>query len=65
MAFTQTQLDALDQAIAAGVLRVTYDGRTTEYRSLDEMIRIRNMMADAIAGSAQTSRSSLASFRKG
>ena len=37
MAYTQTQLDALDVAIAEGVLTVSYDGRTVTYRSLNEM----------------------------
>lgn len=31
MAFTQSELDALQQAYARGVTRVTYDGKTTEY----------------------------------
>ena len=39
MAFTQVQLDALREAYAAGTTRVTIDGRTVEYRSLDELSR--------------------------
>ena len=37
MAYTQTQLEALEQALASGTLRVTYEGRTVEYRSVDEL----------------------------
>jgi hypothetical protein len=37
MAFTQAQIDALKAAIALGVTQVSYQGRTTTYRSLDEM----------------------------
>ena len=34
---TQSHRDALLEAIASGVLRVTYDGRTTEFRSLADL----------------------------
>jgi len=49
MAFTQTQLDALDEAIASGTLEVWYDHKKVEYRSLDEMLQIRQTMATEIA----------------
>ena len=39
MAFTQAQLEALREAYAAGATRVSIDGRTVEYRSLDELSR--------------------------
>ena len=35
--FTEAQRDALREAIASGVLRVSYDGRTVEYRSLADL----------------------------
>lgn len=38
--FTQNQLDAIRMAYVSGVTRVSYDGKTTEYRSLDEMRQI-------------------------
>ena len=38
--FTQDQLDAIRLAYVSGVTRVSYDGKTTEYRSLDEMRQI-------------------------
>lgn len=37
MSYTQTQLDALQDALASGELRVSYDGKTVEYRSVDEL----------------------------
>lgn len=49
MAFTQLQLDALDEAIASGATEVWYDHKKVEYRSLDEMISLRRLMADEIA----------------
>ena len=39
MAFTQTELDALKTAFAAGVLRLTYDGKSVEYGSAEDMLR--------------------------
>jgi hypothetical protein len=44
MAWTQAQLDALDEAIANGVLTVKYQDRTVTYRSLDEMLKLRETM---------------------
>jgi hypothetical protein len=49
MAITQTQLDALDEAIASGTLEVWYDHKKVEYRSLDEMMQIRRWMQAEIA----------------
>jgi hypothetical protein len=43
--YTQTQLDALNNAIAMGVLSVMYGNKTVQYRSLDDMIRLRDLMA--------------------
>lgn len=40
MAYSQAQLDAIKAAYASGVTRVSYDGKTTEYRSLAEMREI-------------------------
>jgi hypothetical protein len=51
MAFTSQQLTDLDAAIADGVLVVQANGRRTEYRSLDEMIKLRNLMAAELAPS--------------
>ena len=35
--YSEAQRDALREAIASGVLRVAYDGRTVEYRTLAEL----------------------------
>ena len=42
--FTQEQLTALNQAIAAGTLKVKYTDKEVTYRSLDEMIKLRNLI---------------------
>lgn len=39
MAFTETQLAVLEAALASGTLRVSYDGRSVEYRSVAELER--------------------------
>lgn len=46
MVYTQQQLDALEAAIAEGVLMVVYGNKTVTYRSLDDMLRIRGIMRD-------------------
>ena len=48
MAFTQTQLDLLDAAIVTGELSVEYPNGSVKYRSLDEMFRIRDLMANEL-----------------
>lgn len=44
MAYTIEQLTALENAIGEGALKVEYGDKKVEYRSLNEMIRIRNLM---------------------
>ena len=44
MAFTQSQLDALDEAIAHGVLEVKYSDKTIRYHSVSAMLRVRDLM---------------------
>lgn len=48
MAFTQGQLTALENAIASGATRVSYDGKSVEYGSLDNMLRVRNIIMRAL-----------------
>lgn len=50
MAFTQAQLDTLDDAIANGVLTVqTSDGKSVTFPSLDDLLRRRRLVANALA----------------
>ena len=39
MAYTQTHLDALQEALASGTLTVTFEGRSMTYRSVQELQR--------------------------
>jgi hypothetical protein len=52
MPWTQTELDALKRAFAGGTLRVTYDGKTVEYGSADDLLkRIRTIETEIAANS--------------
>lgn len=62
--FTQTQLDNLESAIATGSLSCEFDGKRVQYRSLDEMMRIRETMRGALGLSGSKARFSLAGFTK-
>ena len=44
VAITQENLDALEQAIVEGVKTVKYSDKEVEYRSLDELFKIRDFM---------------------
>lgn len=48
MAWTTADLDALNKSIASGTTSVRYADRTVQYRSLDEMLKIRAMMTDEL-----------------
>ena len=44
MAFTQEQLDALEEAIASSTLEVQYKDKKVTYRSMAEMLRARDLI---------------------
>lgn len=50
MSYTIQQKQALERALASGVLRVTYEGKTVEYRSLDEIKRALATVTTALSG---------------
>jgi hypothetical protein len=54
MAFTSTDLQALDLAIASGEQRVTFGDppRTVEYRTVTDLLAARNFIAKSIAADA-------------
>jgi hypothetical protein len=54
--FTQTNLDNLEKAIAAGVLTVEIDGVRTTYQSLDALLKLRNLMLDELGVSSNRQR---------
>lgn len=48
MAFSQAQLDAIEDAIASGSMSVSYEGKSVTYRSLDDMLRVRAIIRSAL-----------------
>lgn len=42
--FTHAYLTALEEAIAQGVLNLTYEGKAISYRSLPEMLETRKLI---------------------
>lgn len=54
MAFSQTDLDAIDRAIASGVLRVEFADRRVEYQSMADLLRARAAIAGAVTQSSGT-----------
>jgi hypothetical protein len=66
MSWTEAELAALRRAFASGTLRVSYDGKTVEYGSAEDLLRrIRTIEADIAAAGKPRPRRSLASFAKG
>ena len=52
MAYTTTQRDALQAALASGVLTVRYDDVTTTYRSVPELREALKVVETALAKAA-------------
>lgn len=66
MTWTTAELDALRRAYARGVTRVSYDGRTVEYASADDLLRrIREIERDMTASTVQRPVAGFASFGRG
>lgn len=52
MAYTQSDLDNLDKAIAKGYLTVRHsDGKQITYRTVDEMVKARDLIKKELAKS--------------
>ena len=63
MALTQTDLDALDSAIATSELEVQMDGRRVIYRSTAELIQAREHVAGILRTAAPVARRGSFQFR--
>lgn len=61
---TIEQLNALEAAIASGVLEVRIGDKLTKYQTTADMIRARDLVRDMLGVSAATERTSHASFSK-
>lgn len=54
--FTTEQLETLNAAIAKGVKKVKYADREVEYGSIDEMLRVRDLMRKELGLANSTTR---------
>ncbi len=52
MAYTQADLDRLDQAIASGTLTLKLNGKEITYRSMSELMQARAFVASEIRNSS-------------
>lgn len=48
MAYTQSHLDALQEALVSGTLTVTFDGRSITYRSVQELQRAISVVQNSL-----------------
>jgi len=48
MAFTLNQLNAIEAAIASGELKIEYDGKHIEYRSMSDLMRARTIVRNEL-----------------
>ena len=55
MAFTQTDLDNINTAISHGELAVELNGRKVVYRSVDDLIKARALVASELSAASATS----------
>ena len=66
MAFTQADLDKIDADIANGTLRLRSEDSEIWYRRLDDMLRIRRMIAAEVSGDTTgLGRRRFVSFKRG
>lgn len=65
--FTQNDLDTVNEAIASGALRVSYSNprREVEYRSIDDLLRARDIIRQSLGKDDPEDRVSIAEFHKG
>jgi hypothetical protein len=63
MAFSYTQLEALESAIAAGTLELKIGDKTVKYQSMPDLIRARDLVRDQLE-CVSCGRSSVSSFSR-
>lgn len=65
MAWTLNDLNAIKEAIATGAKRVKYADKEIEYRSLDEMLKAKQLIEDELGLNAGRKNHSYPTFSKG
>jgi len=51
MAFTQSDLDAVNSAVASGELKIEMQGRLVIYRNMDDLLKARAIIVSELAAS--------------
>ncbi|MBB4212694.1 gpW protein [Rhodothalassium salexigens DSM 2132] len=64
-AWTEAELDALQRAYASGTLRVSYDGKTVEYGSAEDLLRRIRTIERQLAGATARPIAGYAGFSRG
>ncbi|MEQ1788825.1 MAG: hypothetical protein ABL857_00125 [Rickettsiales bacterium] len=64
MAFSQTQLDALEAAIATGTLEVSVGDKKVRYQTTSDLIKARDLLRDQLSASKPLSRTSTSSYSR-
>ncbi|NSX84450.1 hypothetical protein G6L86_02520 [Agrobacterium tumefaciens] len=65
MAFTQADLDAINNAIATGAKKVRFQTHEVEYPSVSEMLKVRQLIKDELEGSGESDGAMFAEYRGG
>lgn len=65
MAYTLEQLQALEESIAQGALRTRYADKEVQFRSLAEMLQLRDLMRQELGLNTPGGRRLLAKHSKG
>lgn len=63
--YNLSQYNALCEAIALGATTVKYSDKEVQYRSLAEMLRLKNIIADQLGINRKVNRRKLAEFDRG
>jgi hypothetical protein len=54
--FSEAGLQAIEDAIAGGYLEVEYDDKRVKYRSLSELLQVRDMIRSKLGGGTASRR---------
>lgn len=63
--FTLIQLNAIEEGIASGSTSVSYEGKSVSFRSLDEMLRVRDIIMRALGLTPKRPSTVLAAHNRG
>jgi hypothetical protein len=65
MAWTQTDLDAINAAIATGATRVRFQTHEVEYQTSNELLRVRDAIMAELNPNATNNRTTFAEYYSG